>query len=187
MNKEFKSCCFTGYRPEKFPFPMDEKSKEYRRFENKLIDAVFSLPEEGCYTFYTGGATGFDIVAAEVVLLLKESCKSARIESVLCIPFAQQAAAYTPGWKNRYKKVFTAADQVILLSDKYYKGCFQKRNEFMVDNSDFVITWYDGKAGGTRNTLRYAQIKQRRTINLNEYGVHEYYNDEVYQIIGESD
>ena len=37
----------------------------------------------------------------------------------------------------------------------------------MVDNSDFVVCWYDGKSGGTKNTLKYAAKKHRFIININ--------------------
>ena len=38
----------------------------------------------------------------------------------------------------------------------------------MVDNSDYVVTWFDGKRGGTENTLKYAAKKRRHIINLND-------------------
>ena len=49
-----KSCCFTGYRPHKFGFEFSPENKEFVTLENKLIDAVFSLADEGCYKFYCG-------------------------------------------------------------------------------------------------------------------------------------
>ncbi|MDY5774050.1 MAG: hypothetical protein SPK32_11530, partial [Bacteroidaceae bacterium] len=38
----------------------------------------------------------------------------------------------------------------------YSRGCFQIRNEWMVDRSARVIAVYNGEAGGTRNTIAYA-------------------------------
>ena len=67
------------------------------------------------------------------------------------------------------------ADEIMCLSDDYYRGCFQKRNEYMIDRSDIVITWFDGKKGGTANTLKYAEKNQKRVVNLFEEGSHEYY------------
>lgn len=183
LTKEFKSCCFTGYRPEKFPFELNRRSKEFKQLENKLIDAVFSLPDEGCYTFYTGMAMGFDIVAAEAVLLLRETYKKAKINLICVVPFLEQSAAFSREWKRRYNNILGESDEVILLSDRYHKSCYRKRNEFMVDNSDFVITWFDGKYGGTRNTLCYAEKKGKKIINLNQYGVHEYIYDNDYELI----
>jgi len=184
MQEKFKSCCFTGYRPSKFSFPLDRNCRDYIKFENKLVDAVFSLPKEDCYTFYTGGAMGFDIIAAEIVLMLKSSTKlNGSIELICAVPFIEQSAAYDNEWKSRYENILSNADEVILISDKYYPGCYQKRNEFMVDNSDFVITWYDGHSGGTRNTVRYATKKGKKIINLSDYGVHEYFAEDDYIIV----
>lgn len=184
MEKDFKSCCFTGYRPQKFPFPLSKESEEYIRFENKLLDAIFTLPKENYYRFYTGGAMGFDIIAAEIVLLLRDAPRvNCSIELYCALPFLDQSQAYDEHWKKRYENILNSADNVILISDKYYPGCYQKRNEFMVDNSDVVLTWFDGKTGGTKNTLNYAARKGRQIINLNEFGVHEYITDDPYEII----
>ena len=127
--------------------------------------------DEGCRTFYTGMARGFDIIAAESVLLLKKSGKPVRLFCVL--PFAEQVNGFEEPWHTKYAKITDEADEVIILSDAYYKGCYAKRNTFMVDNSDYVITWFDSKKGGTENTLKYAAKKGRYIINLN-IGSEEY-------------
>lgn len=175
MENTIKSCCFTGYRPEKFPFELKANNPDYIKFDNKLIDAVFSLPREGCTTFYCGMAMGFDIIAAEAVVLLKKSLKDQKIKLVCVIPFRGQAQKYTEEWRKRFNEVLCCADEIMCLSDDYYRGCFQKRNEYMIDRSDIVITWFDGKKGGTANTLKYAEKKQKRIVNLFEEGSHEYY------------
>ena len=160
------ACCFTGYRPSKFPFAFGE-GEEYIKFENKLMSAIFSLPDEKCFTFYTGMAMGFDILAAELVLLLKNR-KDCAIELVCVLPFKGQENAWSEEWQERYNKVLESADKVILLSDHYYKGCYFKRNNFMVDNSDIVLTFYDGQTGGTAQTLGYANKKGKKIVNIAE-------------------
>ncbi len=182
MKDKFKSCCFTGYRPQKFPFGLKPTSKEYALFENKLLNAIFSLPKEECFTFYSGMAMGFDIIAAELVLLLRKSYKEAKISLVCAIPFLDQSSTYSEEWKKRYDKILKEADKVLLLADKYYPQCYQRRNEYMVNQSDFVITWFDGKSGGTKNTLVYAKKNGKKIINLNENGVHEYIYDKEYEV-----
>ena len=37
----------------------------------------------------------------------------------------------------------------------------QKRNEYMVDNSDYVIAVWNGKPSGTENTVKYANKKNK--------------------------
>lgn len=161
-------CCFTGYRPSKFPFSMDREDKEYKAFENALISEIISLIKENCLVFYTGMAMGFDIIAAETVLLLKKAYPDLPIKLICVIPFEGQEDSFTSYWKERYFDVLKAADETVVLSDKYFSGCYQKRNVYMVNNSDCVLTWYDGRSGGTRNTLDYAVAKGRFIVNVNE-------------------
>ncbi len=179
---EFKSCCFTGYRPHKFGFEFSQSNTEYVKLENKLVDAIFSLPKENCFTFYCGMAMGFDILAGEVVALLKKSCQTAKIELVAVVPFDKQSESFDDKWKARYNKLLKKCDRIIYVSREYNKGCFARRNRYMVDNSDYVITWFDGKSGGTAQTLSYAQKSGKKIINLAENGVHTYEFDEPYEI-----
>lgn len=162
-----KTCCFTGYRPGKFSFKLSGKCSRFNTLENRLIETVFSLPDEDCRTFYTGMAMGFDIIAAEAVLLLKKSGIENNIRLICVIPFSGQADRFPEPWHGRYYNILNNADKVITLSEKYYSGCYFKRNRYMIDNSDYVVTWFDGKHGGTENTLRYAAKKGRHIINLN--------------------
>ena len=48
------------------------------------------------------------------------------------------------------------ADLRRFICEKYSKACFQIRNEWMVNHSSRVIAVYNGEAGGTRNTIVYA-------------------------------
>lgn len=165
--KNYASCCFTGYRPDKFPFPLIRGNKDYDDFENRLFEQVLELANEGCRTFYCGMAMGFDLIAAEAVLLVKKAFPE-NLKLISVLPFEGQDYTFSPEWKERFKKVLSRADDVICLSDKYYTGCYQKRNIYMVDNSDYVITWFDGKKGGTENTIRYALKKGRQVFNIHE-------------------
>ncbi len=166
MNSNNISCCFTGYRPQKFPFPIDRESREYIEFENSVYDAVLTLCENGCKTFYCGMAAGFDIIAGEAVLLAKE--RFCDVTLVCVIPYLEQPSGFSEQWRRRYDELLSKSDKVVLMSDSYYKGCFLKRNRFMVDNSDCVLTWHNGTAGGTKSTVSYAKKLGRRVINLYE-------------------
>ncbi len=167
-NENIMKCCFTGYRPVKFPFSMDREDKEYKRFENTLIEEIISLIDQGCFVFYNGMAMGFDIIAAETVLLLKEAYPEFPIRLISVIPFKGQVDSFNDSWKERYNYVLDNCDEKVILSENYFSGCYQKRNIYMVQNSDVVLTWYDGKSGGTKNTLDYAASKGRYIINCNK-------------------
>ena len=167
MSDTIKACSFTGYRPDKFDFRFCEASPEYRDFENKLVEAVFEVSDEGYTDFFCGMAHGFDIVAGEAVELLKKA-RPGKARLIAVIPFEKQANAWTEEWKKRYSDLLSLADRVVYISREYSKDCYHRRNRYMVDNSDTVITFFDGKSGGTAATLRYAKTKQKRIINIAE-------------------
>ena len=182
MGEKLK-CCFTGYRPSKMPFSLDKEDAQYKKFENALFEEILRLADNGCHTFYSGMAMGFDIIAAEAVLLLKKAYKDIYLELVCVLPFETQGDSFSYIWKERYYKVLAECDRKIILSHEYFQGCYQKRNEFMVDNCDYVLTWYDGKAGGTRNTLDYAAKKQRYIINANKGGADTFALQTEFELI----
>lgn len=170
----FKKCCFSGYRPSKFPFPLKQDSADFQVFMRNLNTTISALIEDECAVFYTGMATGFDIIASEIVLEFKKQHPHLKLYAV--VPFEEQEKAYSLDWKARYNTVLNACDEVVVLSKEYHAGCYQNRNKYMVDNSDYVVTWYDGKQGGTRNTLKYAQKKKRYIVNINTEFLKEFNN-----------
>lgn len=164
MSEEYNSCCFTGYRPEKFPFDLDGSNPEYLEFENRLFEQVLILAKEDCRTFYCGMAMGFDIIAAETVLAVKNAF-SEPLRLICVLPFKNQSYNFPDDWKIRFNSVLQKCDEKIILSEKYFTGCYQERNTYMVDHSDYVITWFDGQSGGTKNTIRYAKKIGRQIFN----------------------
>ncbi len=171
---EFKKCCFSGYRPSKFPFKLENGSIDYEVFLKKLKTTISALIDDDCTAFYTGMAMGFDIIAAEAVLEFKKH--NSEIKLIAAVPFNEQEENFPINWKKRYRNVINACDEIVVLSDNYYSGCYQNRNKYMVDNSDYIVTWYDGLSGGTRSTLTYAQKKNHYIININTEYLKEFNN-----------
>jgi len=158
------ACCFTGYRPQKFPFPLNFENKDYFKFNAKLESTIRQLIKKGITDFYCGGAYGFDIMAAEIVLSIKKCIHDIRLFCV--IPFKNQADQWNNKWKERYENVLSQSDKTVLISDKYTPGVYQQRNCFMVDNSSVVLAFFDGKSGGTKNTINYAKSCGKEIINI---------------------
>ena len=159
-------CCFTGPRPQKFSFPLKDDNKDFNDFTLRLYDAIAELISIGVCEFYTGMAMGFDILAAEAVLQIAKLRPELCLRLIACVPFKEQAQKYPGVWKKRYDNVLKNCDEALLLSDNYFSGCYQRRNEYMVNVSDMVLTYFDGKAGGTKNTVMYAMKKERKIVNI---------------------
>ena len=158
-----KNVAFTGYRPNKFPFPINEADADYAAFIKDLKKAIKSVAKDNT-TFYCGGAMGFDIIAGEIVLELKK--KNPTIKLVMAVPFFEQANTFTPLWRERYRALIHFADRVVYLEQFYTAGCYQKRNRYLVDNADIIITYFNGKSGGTKQTIDYATKNKKEIINI---------------------
>ncbi len=158
------SCCFTGYRPDKYDFPFDSNCPEYRQFCGRLQTAIAEMIENGCTEFFCGMAYGFDIVAGEHVALIKKLNKSIRLVGV--VPYHGQEKGWSNTWQRRYRELLAECDEVVTLNDAYTKWSFQQRNRYMVDRSRYVVTYFHGKSGGTDNTVKYALKNGREVLNI---------------------
>ena len=108
---------------------------------------------QGVTTFYNGMAMGFDLLAAEKTLELKR--KYPQVKLVLCIPCYMQEKNFSEADKKRYVKIYKKADERVMVSDTYYRGCMQVRNKYMVDRADALIAYCIKNEGGAANTVRY--------------------------------
>lgn len=155
------TCCFSGYRAEKMPFPADDPRADALMVA--LDQAIANAAAQGYTAFLSGMSTGFDLWAAEAVLHAREQLP---VQLLCAVPFDQQADHYPPDWKRRFNHCLLAADQVFALSRRYYNGCYAARNRFMVESSSLLICYFDGKPGGTAQTVRMAREHRLDIINL---------------------
>ncbi len=150
------SCCFTGHRI--------LAAGDRERLVCDLRHALPVFAESGVKEFICGGALGFDMLAAEEVLRLKQSFPDIRLSLVL--PCRDQAARWTVAQKSIYASILEKADEVDCLFEGYVNGCMQMRNRRMVDRSQVCIAYYSGKPGGTAYTVNYAKEKGIRLLFL---------------------
>lgn len=141
-------CCFTGHRPEKLNIPEERLTL---LLEEKIRNAIAG----GFTTYITGMARGTDIVAGEIVLRLRE--QDSRIKLICALPHPGFGLHWGGGWTERFQKVLAAADLTKTICPTFSYASYQIRNEWMVDHSSLVIGVFNGKRGGTRNTIDYAE------------------------------
>lgn len=132
---------------------------------DKLKFAIRQLYSEGYRTFASGMAEGFDLLAAEVVLELKEELEQLRLHCV--IPFEGHINKIGTKNRGRYNAICAAADQVTLLATSYHERAYFERNDYLIDSADALICYYSGKRrSGTGYTVTKALKKRIRTINI---------------------
>ena len=127
-----------------------------------MIEAI----EQGYRYFGCGGALGFDTLAAQTVLRLREIYPEIRL--ILVLPCRDQ----TRGWKQadvaEYDRIMKAADKVTYTSEQSYGGCMHKRNRHLVDCSSLCICYLTEQSGGTAYTVNYARSQGLKIVNVAE-------------------
>ena len=144
-------CTFTGH------------AKLYggNSIREKLKKGIINLVENyGVNTFYNGGKGQFDLFCANCVKELKKDYPFLKSYLIL---------AYIPGKKNQmdtdfYKKFDdTLYPEIEKIPPKF---AIIKRNEWMVDKSDFLIAYVEHNWGGAYRTLEYAKRKKKNVRML---------------------
>lgn len=164
-----KTVCFTGHRPSKLKgyFPEDNKELLW-----EIHDCCVHLIEnEDVSVFINGVALGVDQWSAKVVIKLKE--KYPHIKLISAVPCLNHSSKWTKNSKKDWQDIIDKSDEVkYVTEEKFTPYCMQLRNKWMVDNSDIVVSVWDGSAGGTNNCVQYATENKKRVINLwkKEYG-----------------
>ncbi len=140
------TCCFTGHR--------DIKAEDVPEIKKNISAEIESLIKRGIIYYGCGGALGFDTLAAEAVLELKEKYNNIRL--ILVLPCKDQSDSWDREDKMKYDDIMKRADKVIYTSEKYHRGCMQKRNRHLVDHSCVCIAYVRKSRGGSVYTLKYA-------------------------------
>ena len=144
-------CCFTGHRPEKLTISEERLAALLEAEIRKAIGQEFT-------TFITGMAKGTDLIAAEIVLRLRE--EDPRLRLVAALPYPNFGQRWGGGWSERFQRVLSAANQIECVCPCSSWASYQLRNEWMVSHSALVIAAFNGESGGTKNTLDFVR-KQR--------------------------
>lgn len=156
-NDSKNAVCFTGHRViDAALIPQITECLD-GIIENKI--------QNGTLNFYTGGAIGFDALAARRVLEAKK--KQPFVNLILALPCRDQ----TNRWKkeldvNLYQEIKGNSDSICHIDGFYDDSCMMKRNMFMVDNSDCCIAYVTRSGGGSASTVRYAVKNGLEIINV---------------------
>ncbi len=154
------ACCFTGHRRLSKEEALGLRSLLRREIARLAIG-------KGVDHFLTGGALGFDTLAAQETLRAKEEFPWLRLTLVL--PCRGQEARWPPRDRAVYQTLQRQADDVLFLADTYFEGCMHARNRFLVDHSAYCLCYLrDTARGGTAYTVRYARKRGAQAVNLFE-------------------
>ena len=150
------TCCFTGHRA------ISNEMKIY--LHARLESEIEKLINMGITRFCTGGALGFDTIAA--LSVIRKRMVYPHIKLILILPCKEQSRGWSNTNKEIYEDILRCADEVTYVSEDYTRYCMMLRNRALVDASSVCICYMEKQSGGTAYTVNYAEKSGLEIINL---------------------
>lgn len=168
-----RAVCFTGHRPEKFPFDVTN-TLYLKMFCSLIYMHACEAVRDGYDTFYCGMQRGMDIWAGQQILNLKRIYPSVKL---ICVsPYEREIESRRGKERIDYIELRDKCDEFIALYKNYHPSCFFERNRYMVDRSGYIIGAISDQKSGTAQTLAYAEQKGLRIHRINLRRFAEDYN-----------
>lgn len=156
MPCENKVCAFTGHR--------QIKEVHKKRISSLLLRAIEYAYSIGCRKFLSGGAVGFDTLAAREVLRFRLSHPD--VSLVMVLPCLEQDSHWSQRQKDSYGYILSEANEVRYISDGYYDGCMRERNRILAEECDVMIAYVSRTNSGAAQTVRMANALSKNVYNL---------------------
>ena len=159
-----QTCCFTGHRPDKLPWGLDEEDPRCAALKRSLDREREELYRRGFRHFISGMAMGCDLYFAQSALELRERRTGVTVEGA--VPCPTQASRWPPLLRRRWRDILDRCDLETVVQQNYDRWCMLRRDRYLVDRSAVILAVFDGTPGGTRYTLDYAMDKKREILLL---------------------
>lgn len=114
--------------------------------------------------FLCGMAVGFDLEAAKAVISLRERLPG--VEVVAVIPFKGSQERFSTEQRTLFDQIVEESAEAITLATRYSTDVYARRNNYLVDNSSAVVTYFTGEKGGTAYTINRAVKNLSYIINI---------------------
>ena len=154
--ENIRACSFTGHR--------HIKEKHKSKINSLVMRSIEYAYSRGCRTFYTGGALGFDTVAARQVILFKLAHPDVRL--IILIPCKEQEASWKESDRDAYDYILSRADESEILSDDYTNDCMKERNTALCERADMIVAYLYKEYSGAGQTVRIAKKLQKEVYNI---------------------
>lgn len=110
----------------------------------------------------TGMARGFDQIVAEV-------CVEMGIDFIAALPFENMEKSWSKEGRKTYENLLKSAKEIHCVNTGgYQKWKYLKRDEWIANNCDVLISYLDGRnSGGTYHTVNFFESRSgKKAYNL---------------------
>ena len=137
-------------------------SNLYCNITKELNEKVVELIEQhGVTVFLTGGMGDFDSAFSSAVRSAKHNHKGVKL--ILVKPYFSNELNINKDYYELFYDDVTITEQ---LAGVHYKSAIQKRNRWMVDQSEFVLSAIYRDFGGAYQTIHYAKRIGKTVIDI---------------------
>ena len=157
-------CAFSGHRPQRLPWGEREQDPRCIALKLRMEQELRRIIQQEGRLFLCGMARGCDTYFAEEVLRLRTAFPEIQFWAIL--PCRDQANRWSLEDQKRHAWICQESDRVVILQEAYSTGCMLRRNHWLTEHADCVMTVYDGGSGGTAWVVHEARRKQLPIIPL---------------------
>lgn len=152
-----RTCCFTGHR---------DISTKKQELLSPLLTATLRnlLLDRGITDYLCGGAVGFDMIAAEHFLSLRDLYHTGSLH--LLLPFPGYDDRWPSTARERLLRLTERADSILYAAEHPFPGVYYKRDRMLVNLSSLCVAYLTQSRGGTYYTVSYALDAKKEIINL---------------------
>ena len=130
--------------------------RESTQIALKLRKSIVDLIEQGVDTFYVGNHGEFDILSSRIAVDLKIHYPQIQVIVVLCYPNELQYL----------KCEFTDFIIPSEIESVPKRACIVKRNQWVVNHSDYIVSYIKYKIGGAYSVIQYAQKHHKKMVEI---------------------
>lgn len=155
---KIRTCFFTGHRRLSAERREEIKSSLLNNIEKLIV-------EHDVKNFISGGALGFDTLAAEAVREIRY--KYPHIRLLLYLPCYGQEKKWSAKQQYRYNLMKAGADEILYVTEgEYTDKCMLLRNLRMIRDSHYCIAFCVMERSGTGLTIKNATEVGVKVINI---------------------
>lgn len=114
----------------------NEKEPPYPEIKTKLLEKIWELYCRGYDRFWVNCEYGVPLWCAEIISALRMYND---IELHIAMPYEEQSTNWVEEFRDRFFDLHARADSVKIVSEQYDEECYNRADEYMMDNSDLLL------------------------------------------------
>lgn len=127
----------------------------------KVVEGL--ICEKEYVDFLVGRDGDFDYIVSSAIIRAKRELTDANSSHICVLPY--ERAEYRKN-KAAFEQYYDEVEVCNDAAGTYPKAAFAIRNRSMVERSELCVFYVDHEQGGAWQTLRYAQRKGKRILNI---------------------